>query len=120
MAVVLTCPGGRRSVCTPADSERSQRLEVPLSAKGRALLLAGSCPASRMVNESCRQSAKRSPFEIDVRAHLCRASHFKPAAVISRRGSGLLDRLRKVIDQRVTCISAMLCSHSCRALLARW
>jgi hypothetical protein len=34
----------------------------PLSAKGRALLLAGSCPASRMVNESCRQSAKRSPF----------------------------------------------------------
>ena len=29
--------------------------------------------------------------------------------------SPFFDRLRKVIDQRVTAIAAMLCSHSCRA-----
>jgi hypothetical protein len=30
------------------------------------------------------------------------------------------DRLRKVTDQRGTSISAMLCSHSCRASPVRW
>ena len=65
-------------------------------------------PCCRMIQEAeAAASAPRSFLRLCC-CHVCNGAEVG------------YDRLRKVIDQRVTAISAMLCSHSCRASPARW
>ena len=65
-------------------------------------------PCCRMIQEAeAAASAPRSFLRLCC-CHVCNGAEVG------------FDRLRKVIDQRVTAISAMLCSHSCRASPARW